>query len=189
MGRNLLNRIAKLEELMPWPLKPNTVWALHFSPQDPQPTPAQIDWMIEKYLANRRFPPHVVNMDCRGWFEVYQGPDEDEDDDEYEDEEEEEKEEVWFVNDDYDPASADDSSAPETSPEPPPEANAAPEPHPVSSIPPEPPSIPCVPPSPPAPPVVQSLPVPAYLNQAWMPSECHPVSRIPPEHLVPGTPR
>jgi hypothetical protein len=135
MGRNLLNRIAKLEELMPWPLKPNTVWVLHFSPQDPQPTPAQIDWMIEKYLVNCRFPPPVVNMDCRGWFEVLKGPDKDEDDEEYEDEEEEEKEEFWYVNDDYDPASVEASSVPETYPEPPPEANAAPESHPVTSIP------------------------------------------------------
>jgi hypothetical protein len=135
--------------------------------------------MIEKYLVNCRFPPPVVNMDCRGWFEVLKGPDKDEDDEEYEDEEEEEKEEFWYVNDDYDPASAEASSVPETYPEPPPETNAAPEPTPVSSV----------PPSPPAPPVVQSLPVPAYLNQAWMPSECHPVSRIPPEHLVPGKPR
>jgi hypothetical protein len=135
MGRNLLNRIAKLEELMPWPLKPGTVWVLHFSPQDPQPTPAQIDWMIENYLANRRWPPEIVNMDCRGWFEVYQGTNKDEDDEEYEDEEEEEKEEIWFVNDDYDPASAEASSVPETYSEPPSAPNAAPESQLVTSIP------------------------------------------------------
>src|SRR3974377_974888 len=95
---NLKSRLARLEQQMPWPLEPHTLWVLRFSTQDPHPDPEQTDWIIESYLYNHRWPERKVTIDCRGWYPAWVKEKAEERE---EQEAEDEEEDLWTLVDSY----------------------------------------------------------------------------------------